>query len=331
MTTNDVNTLSETKDGREFFNSDGTDVKPEVISMLGPFARVWKTASQRATEMAHPLTTFSPMKVVTVHGAKYVRIPPSVEKCDQNREAYSARMGAIKMEWSAFDTLVDNVKKDAGLQLIQFKALPAGREKEALEKIVIQKGFIVIAWALEVQTYAEDTKRSAWGLMDIRHLDSPRFMSQGTMKLRLEEDGGEGKQYLPSIMLQDEIVDQDDPARSTAFYITGLPPTAPDGEMLPFVRTGMQDVINSPKQGKSSSAKKSLRAFTVRRVNTEDGTRVYSVKTANKKVRDELREIFVGGTEQWSGMLFSAGGNSAPSFVRFGECESRCTRCIGQL
>ena len=47
------------------------------------------------------------------------------------------------MEWSVFANTVDNVNKDAGIQLIQFKALPVGREREALEKIVIQKGFIV--------------------------------------------------------------------------------------------------------------------------------------------------------------------------------------------
>ena len=117
MTTNGVNTLTETKDGREFFNSDGTDVKPEVISMLGPFARVWKTASQRAKEMSHTLTTFSPEKVITAGGAKHVRIPPGIEKCDQNRGAYSDRMGAIKMEWPVFANTVDNVQKDAGIQL----------------------------------------------------------------------------------------------------------------------------------------------------------------------------------------------------------------------
>ena len=309
MTTNGANTLEKTNDGKKFLNSDGKDVKQEVKSMLGTFGRIWKTVAQKVQEMVHPLTVFSPEKVVTVGGTKYVRIPPSVDECNQHRDAYSVRMEALKMEWNDFTNTVKDVINDSGVQMVQFKALPVGREKEALEEIVIKKGFIVIAWTLEGQPYADGTKRTGWGLMDVRHLDSPRFMSQGTVKLSLEVESGEVKQFYPTILLQDEIIDQDDQGRSTAFYVAGVPPgTASDGEILAIIRTGMQDVINGAEEGKSSKQKKALRAFTVRRWPTRDGTRVYAIKTADKAVRDELRNIFVGGTEKWSGGSITTGG-----------------------
>ena len=216
MTTNGANTLEKTNDGKEFLNSDGKDVKQEVKSMLGTFGRIWKTVVQKVQEMAHPLTVFSPEKVVTVGGTKYVRIPPSVDECNQHRDAYSARMEALKMEWNDFTATVKDVINDSGVQMVQFKALPVGREKEALEEIVIKKGFIVIAWTLEGQPYADGTKRTGWGLMDVRHLDSPRFMSQGTMKLSLEVESGEVKQFYPTILLQDEIIDKDDHGRGSS-------------------------------------------------------------------------------------------------------------------
>ena len=143
------NSAAERDDGKKFATSDGRDVIPEVKAKLGTFGRIWKTVSRMVKEMTHPLTIFSPDQVVTTGGFKRVRIPPSVEDCNQHRDAYSARMGDVKMEWQDFENTAAEVKTDAGAQLVQFKALPVGLEKKVLEEIVIQKGFIVIAWTLE--------------------------------------------------------------------------------------------------------------------------------------------------------------------------------------
>ena len=134
-------------------------------------------------------------------------------------------------------------------------------------------------------------------MLDIRHLESPRYLSQWAMKMHLEDDSGDGKMYYPAILLQDGIINPDDPGRSTAFYVSGIPPTAPEGEVLPIIRTAMQDIINSTELGESSNVKKSLKAFTVRRTRNAEGSRVYAVKTVNNVVRDELRNIFVDGKE----------------------------------
>ena len=113
-------------------------------------------------EMTHPLTIFSPDQVVTPGGFKCVRISPSTDDCNLHREAYSVRMGDFKMEWQDFENTAEEVKNGAGVQLVQFKALPVGLEKEVLEEIVIQKGFIVIAWTLERQTYADGKDGDCW-------------------------------------------------------------------------------------------------------------------------------------------------------------------------
>ena len=139
--------------------------------------------------------------------------------------------------------------------------------------------------------YADGKKCAGWGLLDIRHLENPRYVSQGSMKLRLEDDSRDGKLHYPSILLQDEIINPDDLSRSTALCVSGIPPTALEGEVLPIIRTAMQDIINSAELGKLSSAKKALKAFTIRRIRNEEGTRVYAVKTANNDVRDELRKV----------------------------------------